>query len=231
MTALLLWGSLAWGQAPDEHAVARQQARVAELAGVVADARDSNAPRSEVAAAMRAYRSEAEVLADMEAAMQRAEGDAMRAARERALLALAEALAAGRPDPDARALLADWLGDLDALLGTLRQALSEAGSRPADPLSHALALDIAEKAQVVWLVASYDEYRARSDARELALRAHALRSRSASGMSGGFDDVLEARALEEEAERRLEAASLHQARVEQAASLHLAALAFGGETP
>jgi len=229
--ALLLWVALAWGQEPDELAIARQQARVTDLAAVVAQARDTEAPRGEVAAAMKAYRVEAEALAELRATRQRAEVDAQQAKRAAAVSALADALAAGKADPGSRVVLADWLGELGTQLGVLQKAVDDARSRPDDPLSRDLALDVAEKAQVVWLAASYDESRARSDARDLRLRAHAIRARASSGMSGGLDEVIEARALEDEAARRSEEATRHQDLADLAATVQRDALAFAGETP
>ena len=145
---------------------------------------------------------------------------------------LGEALAHGRSDAASRAVLTAWLGaDLAAPLDVLAGALEAARARPEDPLSADLALDVAERAQVVWLAASYDESHAHAAARDLRLRAQAMRARSASGMSGGLDEVLEARSLEEQAETLEASSAALRLLAQRAAETQRASLALVGESP
>lgn len=233
MTALLLLlVALVWGQEPpSEVELAWQQTRVTQLAWVAAEARDSGSPRAEVASAMKAYRAEAEVLVAMQESARKATLDADMVARASAVSSLEEALARGRPVATARATIADWLGELTSQLQVLGDALTAVRSRPDDPLSHDLALDVAERARVVWLAASYDASRARAEARELRLRAHTLRSRSTSGMSGGMDDALAAKGLDEDAEKLDATAIESQELATKAEAIEGQAMTLAGEEP
>ncbi|MCB9778917.1 MAG: hypothetical protein H6742_10170 [Alphaproteobacteria bacterium] len=232
MILLVLALNVAFAQAsPDGVAIARQRARVTELASVAAHARDDGAPRSQVAAAMKAYRQEAETLAALLAAQEQAAVDQERQVHEQALAELEEALAAGRPAPSGREVMEAWLGDLDVQLNVLRQALDLAADRPDRPLSQELARDVADKADVVGLVAAYDGARHRSDAREIRLRATVLRSRDGAGLTSGMDTLLEARALDAEADRLEALAQADQDRVERAAAMKHEAVALEGVTP
>ena len=232
ISALLLWASLAWGQVPSEAvSLAQQQARVTELARIAANARDGGQSRSVVSAAMRAYRAEAEILAALSARADLAERDALSAARSAALREIEEALATGRPALGSRKTLSDWLGPLGPQLQLLDGAMVQVRANPESPLSRDLAFDLAERAQVLALVASYDASRARAEVEQLELRARALRARAASGMSGGMEELMEAKELEDRAGTRRAEGSSAEALAAQALLTWREALELAGGQP
>lgn len=215
--------------APDAEAIARQQAVVTELARAAAAARDAMVPRDRVAQAMAAYRVEAERLATARDRAARLRRDEEAVARVAALQGIEGALASGRRATASRRVLQEWLGPEDGWMATLDAVLASVRSNPESPLAADLLLDVAERAAVIVLVSAYDASRAKLDADAAALRARSLRARAASGMSGGIEQVLQARSLEALAAEQREVSLRAEERRARAADLQAEAFALMGE--
>lgn len=218
MILALLGAVLAAPVDPDRLA---QEARVEAAAAAVAEARADGRRRTEIAALMAQFRAEAEALAAMAAP---ADDSGARAA---ALARLVSATADGKADPADRALVAGWLGALDARLTTLTTAIETPVRDPA--LRRTIALDVQSQCQAVMVAAAYDAAVAEAAARTARLQAAALSSgdpRPTSGEAGERARRLLAEADTDDTFRAV-AWALH----ERAAALRERARVAAGETP
>jgi hypothetical protein len=178
--------------------LAHQATVVSQLARQAAAARDGAAGRREVAAAMALYRSEAEKLAKLQESELALEMDEVTRSQKAAAQALTEALATGKEASASRAVLGSWLDPLSVQVAVMDRALGSAHDETEPGLRRDLLLDIAERAGLVALVASYDVSRLASDGEQARLRARTLR-RDTSGMGQDIGALMEARRSEERA--------------------------------
>lgn len=233
MPVLLLALTLsAYGQVSvDAVELARQQAKVTALAQVAADARDGDASRSEVSAAMRSFRAEAEILARMQQQRALAVQDALSAKHAAAVSGLEQALATGHAAATERGVVAAWIGPLADQLELLQGAVAQLEHGPSTDLGVNLALDLSERAHVVSLAAAYDASRARVAAEQLGLRARALRSRASSGIASDMVSVLDARRIEQQRDVLQAQATDFAAIAATATNTQVAAIELAGATP
>ena len=229
--ALALWCSVAAFAADPRLAVVQQRQVVDTLAAEVATARVGAADRDELADRMARYREAAERLAALEAPELAAAAGVEAGERSLARRGLADALARGAPDEHDRDVLVGWLGDPEARLPALTQVLGSIASTRDDAVRRGLALDVADQADVLSLVAAYDTARAERDRERAATQAGVLRARTAPGQTGGMDLVVAAERLEREAQAADERAMSARQRRTRADELRAAALALSVETP
>jgi hypothetical protein len=208
--------------------VAREQS-VARLAAEVAAARRDGSGRAVVADLMARYRAQAEALAAVEEPLAAARADQERARRRDALGGLRDAVAKGTANEAARRVLAEWLGDGGDRLPLLRDALRAAdGSNDAE-LKQAIALDVADQAGAVGLLALYDAEVADRAALRGRLAAAAERARSGPGSIGSLSSVIEAERREREAAAAQSLADASRTLARDASDLAAAALALSEE--
>jgi len=194
MALLLAWMvGLAAAQGTPDDAVLRQQQAVEVAAQAVAAARADGAKRSVIAELMKHYRAEATELDALLPPLD-ATWEEERRARLQAVIALGEALAAGKSDDDAAEVLAAWLGEPSDRLTLLRKALASTETAP-DTVRAAVQADVAEQATALSVWLAYDAAEARRRAEKAQLRAASLR-RSGPGQGVGISAEVEAQQLE-----------------------------------
>ena len=226
--ALLGWMlGLAVAQTPPSTELLRQQQEVEQAAEAVATARARGARRSEVAELMATYRAAATALEALQAPLA-TDWEQTRRERLEAVVDLGEALAAGKTDRRAAALLTDWLGDPSQRLVVLREAIVSREQLPTE-VRDAILRDVTEQATALSALLAYEAADARRRADAATLRASSLR-RSGPGQGVGIAAELEAQQLEAAALADLERSTALSTLRQDALGLRAAAVA-PPETP
>lgn len=231
LAALALGLSLAALAADPRVAVVQQREVVDTLASEIATARATSGDRDALAALMTRYREAAERLAVLEAPSLTAAAGADASARSAARRGLADALAKGTADDHDRTALVAWLGEPADRLPELVTALDAIRGTRDGTVRRGLAVDIADQADVLSLIAAYDAARAEHDRDRASTQAAVLRTRTAPGQTGGIDLIVAAERLERDAVAAGDRMVLAEDQRARADALRASALALSVETP
>ncbi|MCB9679081.1 MAG: hypothetical protein H6737_28525 [Alphaproteobacteria bacterium] len=157
----------------------------------VARARSEGARRAEIAERMKVYRAAAEALAAAEAGQAPPDGPLA------ALAALTEALATGKRGEEPRAAVAAALGEPAERLPVLEEGLETSLALGPGALRSSLLRDLADQADGLALIATWDAWVATQEQRGVEARLAAI-EHSAPGQTGGVDRAVEVQRLRAE---------------------------------